>query len=385
MSIRAPIAFIASHSHAVLIGFALALSPALADTVQLIREGGVYVVPARINDAITLNFILDSGSADVSIPADVVSTLVRTGTVTRTDFIGTQNFETADGSVSPSATFIIHQLKVGNHVLTNVVGSVAPARASLLLGQTFLSKFHEWRIDNDRHQLVLNDGSAASPTTALATTPKVGTHAGWMPMRLPKSGEPAFAFDAPTGWASLYDEYGNLRLTADDHSCALQLSIIDDPAAGATPLSELAAQVMKAAGAKPYELEVPGAIAGLTGTEFTSEIMNDKGVAIALSVVLVRLDATHVASQATMKTKAMTANQSAALNALVGQVRLTGTAHFSSAATATQGQSQPEEIDEESRKMVCKSLAEILTQGMSEDQRSRYSELAKIDRCDAVN
>ena len=36
-------------------------------------EGGTYVVPVLINDAITLDFVVDSGAADVSIPADVVS------------------------------------------------------------------------------------------------------------------------------------------------------------------------------------------------------------------------------------------------------------------------------------------------------------------------
>ena len=44
-------------------------------------EGGVYVVPVLINNAITLDFIVDSGAADVSIPADVVMTLMRTGTI----------------------------------------------------------------------------------------------------------------------------------------------------------------------------------------------------------------------------------------------------------------------------------------------------------------
>jgi hypothetical protein len=35
----------------------------------------------RSNDAITLDFTIDSGAADVSIPADVVMTLMRTGTI----------------------------------------------------------------------------------------------------------------------------------------------------------------------------------------------------------------------------------------------------------------------------------------------------------------
>ena len=37
-------------------------------------EGGIYVVPVLINNAITSDFIIDSGASDVSISADVVMT-----------------------------------------------------------------------------------------------------------------------------------------------------------------------------------------------------------------------------------------------------------------------------------------------------------------------
>src|ERR1035437_3178195 len=40
------------------------------EAVQMEQRGSVYVVPGRFNDIITLNAIVDSGAADVSIPAD---------------------------------------------------------------------------------------------------------------------------------------------------------------------------------------------------------------------------------------------------------------------------------------------------------------------------
>ena len=61
-------------------GFLRAI-PARSSPVPLQRKGGTYVVPVLINKAITLDFIVDGGAADVSIPADVVMTLVRTGTL----------------------------------------------------------------------------------------------------------------------------------------------------------------------------------------------------------------------------------------------------------------------------------------------------------------
>ena len=54
--------------------------------VPMVSEGGTFVVSVKINDEITLNFIVDSGASDVTVPQDVVSTLVRTGTITTRTF-----------------------------------------------------------------------------------------------------------------------------------------------------------------------------------------------------------------------------------------------------------------------------------------------------------
>jgi hypothetical protein len=117
-------------------------------------DGGTYVVPVLINDAITLEFVVDSGAADVSIPADVVMTLMRTGTLRKSDFLGQKTYVLADGSKVPSETFLIRSLKVGNKVLENVNASVAPVQGELLLGQSFLSRLKSWSVDNTKHALI---------------------------------------------------------------------------------------------------------------------------------------------------------------------------------------------------------------------------------------
>ena len=123
--------------------------------VPLKRDGGIFVVPVQINGTITLDFAVDSGAADVSVPADVFSTLVRTGTIKDSDIIGEQTYVLADGSKSQSVTFTIRSLKVGDRVVENVKGSVASARGTLLLGQSFLERFKSWSLDNSKHELLL--------------------------------------------------------------------------------------------------------------------------------------------------------------------------------------------------------------------------------------
>jgi clan AA aspartic protease (TIGR02281 family) len=125
--------------------------------VALKNNGGIFVVPVEINGAITLDFGVDSGASVVTVPADVFSTLTRTGTIKDSDITGETKMALADGSTSRSFTFTIRSLKVGNTVVQNVRASVTPARGDLLLGQSFLERFKSWSIDNTKQQLLLNE------------------------------------------------------------------------------------------------------------------------------------------------------------------------------------------------------------------------------------
>jgi clan AA aspartic protease (TIGR02281 family) len=123
--------------------------------IHLVKDHGAFEVPVLINGVIPLNFIIDSGASDVSIPADVVLTLLRTGTVKDSDFIGTQTYTLADGSTTPSAVFMIRSLKVGSETIHNIRASISDIESPLLLGQSFLSRFNSWSIDNSRQLLIL--------------------------------------------------------------------------------------------------------------------------------------------------------------------------------------------------------------------------------------
>jgi clan AA aspartic protease (TIGR02281 family) len=130
-------------------------TPFSRSDVPVKKSGGIFVVPVEINGTLTLEFGVDSGAADVSIPLDVFSTLKRTGTLRDSDIIGQSTYVLADGSKSQSATFMIRSLKVGDNVVENVTGSVAPSGGMLLLGQSFLGRFKTWSIDNKTQKLVL--------------------------------------------------------------------------------------------------------------------------------------------------------------------------------------------------------------------------------------
>jgi clan AA aspartic protease (TIGR02281 family) len=123
--------------------------------VPLRRSRGELVVPVVVNDTLTVPFMVDSGASDVSISADVMRRLMESGTLTRADFLGKATYHLADGSRVASDTFRLHSLRVGDREVHDVLASVTNASDGLLLGQSFLTRFRSWSIDNQRQVLSL--------------------------------------------------------------------------------------------------------------------------------------------------------------------------------------------------------------------------------------
>jgi predicted aspartyl protease len=125
------------------------------EAIPLIRHGRFFTVPAEINGAARLEFVIDSGSTDMVLPAAAIITMLRQGMLGEQDFIGHAGYRLADGSVLVSPRFVLRQVRVGHHTVRNVTASVGEVEGLPLLGQSFLSRFASWAIDNKHHALVL--------------------------------------------------------------------------------------------------------------------------------------------------------------------------------------------------------------------------------------
>ena len=125
--------------------------------IPMVQSGGVFSVPTNLNGQITLNFIVDSGAADITIPADVARTLIRTKTISDSDFRGEQLYTLADGSTTKSRRFVLRKVTIGDISAENIEASISNVEGPLLLGQSFLKKFKTWSIDNSKHELILGD------------------------------------------------------------------------------------------------------------------------------------------------------------------------------------------------------------------------------------
>jgi predicted aspartyl protease len=86
----------------------------------------------------------------------LVEKLIASGTVSKADFIGDATYRLADGSTITGRRFYLRELIVGQQVVRNVVANLGSDNSPLLLGQSFLSNFNSWAVDNNRHVLILS-------------------------------------------------------------------------------------------------------------------------------------------------------------------------------------------------------------------------------------
>jgi len=117
--------------------------------------GGSYYLPVTVIQTLSVPFALDTGSELIQIPLDVYLVLKRNGTISSGDERGSGAIITADGSSHKEPRFVIHELKVGDRVVTDVLGTVSPANSVPLLGEEFLARLGSYTIDNQRHVLTL--------------------------------------------------------------------------------------------------------------------------------------------------------------------------------------------------------------------------------------
>ena len=124
--------------------------------IKLTKIGGVYAVPLALNGAVTLYGIVDSGASDVSIPFDIIKAMKEDQIISDKDFIDEKNYIMADGSKVAAKRYLIKSVKVGEKEIKNVTISSTSKNGVILLGQSFLSRFKTWSIDNESHSLLLD-------------------------------------------------------------------------------------------------------------------------------------------------------------------------------------------------------------------------------------
>ena len=137
-------------------GYQASLQPQTTGKIRLTKIGGVYAVPLELNGHVTLYGIVDSGASDVSIPLDIIKAMKDDQILSDKDYLGEKIYMMADGSKVTAKRYVIKSVKVGEKELKDVTISSTAKNGVILLGQSFLSRFKTWSIDNEDHSLLLD-------------------------------------------------------------------------------------------------------------------------------------------------------------------------------------------------------------------------------------
>lgn len=117
--------------------------------------GGTYEVKSKIN-GLPLNMTFDTGASDILISQTEVDFMLKNGYLNEQDFIGTNNYYTANEEKIEARTVMLRQVEIGGLILRNVRAAVIKNRkAGMLFGQSALSRYGKITIDNQKKQIIL--------------------------------------------------------------------------------------------------------------------------------------------------------------------------------------------------------------------------------------
>ena len=106
------------------------------------------MAPVLVDGTVPFMAAVDSGSDLVTIPFGAAILLLRAHKIQKPDIMGGTIATLANGDRVRAIIFKIHTLQVGNVTATNVTGAITDPSSQFLLGQSFLSHYASWSIDN---------------------------------------------------------------------------------------------------------------------------------------------------------------------------------------------------------------------------------------------
>jgi len=123
-------------------------APGQAAHIRLTDDHGLLMAPVVVDGTVPFLAAVDSGSGLVTIPFGAAILLFKANKIQKSDILGGATATLANGGIVHAVIFKIHKLQVGNVTATNVTGAITEPSSQFLLGQSFLSHYASWSIDN---------------------------------------------------------------------------------------------------------------------------------------------------------------------------------------------------------------------------------------------
>lgn len=141
-------------------------------------KSGVYTIPCEVN-GLKLRFVFDTGAADVSLSLVEAAFMLKNGYINADDFIGTNTYSLADGSLEDNMVVNLRQIKIGSKTLYNVKACISSKiKASLLFGQSAIQKLGKYSVEGNVLTLYpssMSDKNSYSTTISSSVATSTGS------------------------------------------------------------------------------------------------------------------------------------------------------------------------------------------------------------------
>lgn len=125
-----------------------------SDTITVLNFKGMTFVKVKIGSNRQV-WMLDTGASDLLLTKATEDQLKNDGIITDSSYLGTTEYEMANGILDTCRRYKIDGVKIGKFKINNVIAAVSDKAKNILIGKTILNKFTSWVLDNRNNYLIL--------------------------------------------------------------------------------------------------------------------------------------------------------------------------------------------------------------------------------------
>jgi hypothetical protein len=126
-----------------------------SDTVAILTLNGMSYIRLTIGSQQQV-WLFDTGASDLLINTDTEAALKKEGILNSGNYLGTGEYEMANGAIDTCRKYRISHVHIGGYSLDNIGIAVTEKGKRIIAGKNLLNKFSSWILDNRKNQLVLH-------------------------------------------------------------------------------------------------------------------------------------------------------------------------------------------------------------------------------------
>lgn len=124
------------------------------DTIKILSLNGMTFLKMKTGSMMQV-WLFDTGASDLLINTDMEATLKKENMITEANYMGTGEYEMANGMIDTCRKYKINDIRIGQFSVDNVVVAVTEKGKRIIVGKALLNKFSKWFINNEDNTLIL--------------------------------------------------------------------------------------------------------------------------------------------------------------------------------------------------------------------------------------